>query len=112
MSGQAGEGKSQEADAGRRGGSVNGLDAGKEGGTGGHHIIDDKDVTACKAGGFGDIIDIAGVYPTSVGPTGGLGSVTAYGHKIVTYRNTRDIGYTFSDSLRLVVAAPDEFAPM
>lgn len=91
---------------------MNGLDAGKKGGTGGHHIVDDKDVTACKAGGFGDIIDIAGVHPTCVGPTSSLGAVAARGDKIVSYGQADDIGNTFCDGLRLVVAAPDEFAPM
>lgn len=91
---------------------MNGLDAGKEGGTGGHHIVDDKDVTACKAGGFGDIIDIAGVYPTCVGPTSGLGAMATGSDKIAPYGQADDSGNTFGDSLRLVVAAPDEFAPM
>lgn len=111
-SGQAGEGESQEADARCRGGTVDGLDAGKEGGSRGHHVVDDEDVTADEGGGVVDIIDIAGVYPTCVGPTGGLGAVAADADKIVPYRQSNDISNPLGYCLGLVVAAPDELTPM
>ncbi len=91
---------------------MNGLDAGKKGGTGGHHIVDDKDVATCEVDGFIDIIDIAGVYPTCVGTTSGLGAMATGSDKIAPYGQADDIGNPLGYGLRLIVAAPDEFAPM